>query len=42
MNNSVMPENCIDMKNSSFEETLENSVIDLMPKLPVFDVSYFL
>ncbi|XP_060870548.1 uncharacterized protein LOC132944986 [Metopolophium dirhodum] len=40
MNNSscrsVMPENCIDLNNSSFDETLDNSVLDLMPKLPVF------
>jgi len=39
---SVMPEKCTDLNNSSFDETLENSVLDLIPKLPVFDVSNFL
>eukprot|EP00102_Acyrthosiphon_pisum_P020631 XP_016657841.1 PREDICTED: uncharacterized protein LOC100573532 isoform X2 [Acyrthosiphon pisum] len=39
MNNSVMPENCIDLKNSRFDETLDNSVLDLVPKLPVFNAN---
>ncbi|CAI6343092.1 unnamed protein product [Macrosiphum euphorbiae] len=38
-NNSVMPKNCTDLNNSSFDETHDNSVLDLTPKLPVFDAN---